>query len=102
NLTRFILFKTIFFSKEIAPRKAVQESFALGIEKNRDLWCIILSMVLFALAVAVLSIIVVVPIGAMGVSSEIIDVYVSPIITLLLTTPMLLIITAKGYVKIRD
>lgn len=101
NITRFIFFKTIIFSKEISARDAVRESMTLGVIHMKDVWKIILAMILLGLAIGVLTAIIGGLAAFAGSTDYLFDGYISPLITLLITTPMLLIMTAKGYVKLR-
>ncbi len=101
NIHRFILFKTIFLSKDISPRDAVRESMSLGVSRMKDVWKMLLAMILVGLVIGVLSAIVSGIASFFGATDYVFDGYISPLIALLITTPMLLIMTAKGYVKLR-
>ena len=101
NIHRFLLFKTIIFSKEISARDAVRESITLGVAHKKDMWKAILTIILLGLATGVLSIIVGLVASIFGVTNTMYDVYISPIITVFVVTPMLLIVIAKTYVKLR-
>jgi len=101
NVTRFLLFKTIMFSKEISARNAVRESMALGVSKNKDLWKLFLALILLGLAVVGFSIIAGMIAGFAGFSRLAVDTYVVPLIDVFIVTPMILILTAKAYAKVR-
>ncbi len=102
NITRFILFKTIFFSKEISPRDAVRESVALGVKNSADIWKIILTMILVGLTLTMISIVLELLGSMFGMTEKGVDIFLSPIISVFIATPMIFIIIAKGYVKITN
>lgn len=102
NIHRFLLFKTIIFSKDISARDAVRESIKLGEDHKVDMWKAILSLILLGLAIGMFSIIVGIVASIFGLTDKMYEQYISPIIVVFVTTPMLLIVIAKTYVKIRS
>ncbi|MBC7766927.1 hypothetical protein H7Y21_02965 [Arenimonas sp.] len=101
SINRFLLFKTIIFSKEISARDAVRESITLGMDHKKDMWKAILIIFLIGLAAGVCSVIVGIVASVIGISDKMFEQYIFPIITVFVISPMLLIVIAKTYVKVR-
>ncbi len=102
NIPQFVLYKTIFFSKEILARDSVRESMDLGVKKTKQVWKLILDIIIVSIVVMLFAEIINYFAGLMGTGAwYIAEAYIKPIITLVVATPMVLILVAKGYTKIR-
>jgi hypothetical protein len=98
NITKFIVYKNIFFSKDgISARDAVKESMELGLKNNKSIWKIILAMaIVFLISEIIFQII------SRALDLNIISLTLSSLLLTLFLTPYVLIISSKGYVKIRE
>jgi hypothetical protein len=107
NLTRFVFFKNVFFSKDhMKARNAVIESMTLGKTKNVETWKMLISLLLFSVMILIVymavSMFFAFTIYAFGSKNfSIIDIIISPMISAFVATPITLIIISKGYNKIR-
>lgn len=114
NITRFVLYKNIFFSKdEISARDAVRESMELGKNKNKQIWILIATLIVVNVLLSVASFIIGFVLGLISVaipftsiSAETVAYYIGIVfdgaVLTLISTPLMYIIIAKGYVKIRE
>jgi hypothetical protein len=97
NITRFVLYKNIFFSKDsVSPKDAVKESMSLGVNKMKDIWKIILAMIILAIVVEILVKIF----NALSITG-LYGLIVGSIVMIMFSMPYMLIIASKGYVMVR-
>jgi hypothetical protein len=97
NITRFVLYKNIFFSKDtISARDAVKESMDLGVSKMKDIWKIILAMFILTVVVEI-----VLKVFSMFIEATLLGLVIGSIIMILFSMPYMLIIISKGYAKVR-
>jgi len=107
NITKFVLFKNVFFSKDdVSARDAVRESIELGKTKKSQIWILILILIISTIAIMVTFFVLGYMIGLIAnlVPENIIlysQIILSGLISVLFFLPVMSIITAKGYVKIR-
>jgi hypothetical protein len=107
HISKFILYKNIFFSKnEISARDAVRESIKIGIHKKRQVWILILTLI-------ILTIVMMIVYFALGTISGLLinnipdnvmyysETIVYAVFSALIFLPLMSIVVAKGYVKIR-
>jgi hypothetical protein len=97
NITRFVLYKNIFFSKDtISPRDAVKESMSLGVNKMSNIWKIILAMIILAIGIEL-----VIVLFEMLSVADIYGLIIGSIVMVMFSLPYMLIIASKGYVRVR-
>ena len=108
NITKFMLYKNIFFSKDGIPaRDAVRESIKLGKTKNGQLWSLISALIILFI------INIIIFFALINLSDLLIDkvsnnvlfyseIIVNGALSSLIFLPLMSIIVAKGYVKIRE
>lgn len=107
NVTRFVVYKNIFFSKKhMTTRNIVRESMELGKTKNLEIWKLILTLFIFGLMVTIVMFVTAFASSLIiqifeSKNFSIIDIIISPLISAFLVIPISLIISAKGYNKIR-
>lgn len=107
NITKFVLYKNIFYSKDgISARDAVRESIELGKTKNGQVWVLILALI-------ILTIIMMIIYYALGTVSGLLtdsvpysllyysETIVYGVLSALIFLPLMSIVVAKGYVKIK-
>lgn len=114
NITRFVMYKNIFFSKDdISARDAVRESMELGKNKNKQIWILIATLIVVNLLLSVVSFIIGFVLGFISpaipftsISAETVAYYIGIVfdgsVLTLISTPLMYIIIAKGYVNIRE
>ncbi len=108
NITKFMLYKNIFFSKDGIPaRDAVRESIKLGKTKNVQVWSLIIALIILFI------INIIIFFALINLSDLLIDkvsnnvlfyseIIVNSALSSLIFLPLMSIIVAKGYVKIRE
>lgn len=97
NITRFMLYKNIFFSKDsMSARDAVKESMSLGVTKMKNIWKIILAMIILAIAMEI-----VLKVFSMFIGTILVGLIIGSIIMVFFSMPYMLIIVSKGYVRVR-
>ncbi len=102
NMTRFVLYKNIFFSKDdISARDAVKESIVLGVTKMNDIWKIIIAMIIVSIPVEILIMSINKYLINMLTDIYLIEIIFISLITTLFSLPYVLIVLSKGYVKVR-
>jgi hypothetical protein len=117
NAPRFLVAQNIFFSKGEKPRDAVRASIALGEKNTRDMWRVILTMIVFGIYVAIAYVVLfglamlsgLVTMADLESSRQAVDpsaAYVlmnafSYVVSTLLVTPATFVILALGYNKIK-
>lgn len=107
NIHKFVLYKNIFFSKDhIKARDAVRESIKIGTNKKREVWMLILALIILTITMMVVYSFIgfVLSLLAKFVPENImlyIEIAVPVIVSVSFFLPLMSIIASKGYVKIR-
>lgn len=100
NITKFILYKNIFFSKdEISARDAVRESIMFGKTKNNQVWKLILTLIVLSTVMMVTYFILDFMMGLL--TKSISNSIASTTISILFFLPVTSILIAKGYNAIK-
>lgn len=106
NITRFMLYKNIYFSKDhIKARDAIRESVKIGVHKQRQVWLLISSLmvlvILMLIMYSLLGFIIVFLSNLVPSMGSNIENVLTACVSVLFFLPLMSIVTAKGYVKIR-
>lgn len=106
NINRFVLYKNIYFSKDhVKARDAVIESMKIGVSKSKQVWMLILTLIILTIAMLViyfaLSFVVITLSNMLPGMGKYIENIVTAVVSVLFFLPFMSIVTAKGYVKIR-
>ena len=106
NISKFILYKNIFFSKdEVSARDAVRESIMFGKTKNGQVWMLILILIILTIIMLIVYFILGFLMGLIYKSAPesilYIEIITSAVVSTIIFLPLMSIVVAKGYVKIR-
>jgi hypothetical protein len=106
NITKFVLYKNIFFSKDgVSARDIVRESIELGKTKNVQVWMLILVLIILTIIMMVVYFIIGFLMGLiakfMSGNTVYMESVISAIVSVLIFLPLMSIVLAKGYVRIR-
>ena len=107
NINKFVLYKNIYFSKDdISARDAVRESIEIGKTKSKQVWMLIFSLI-------ILTFIMIIMYFGLGFMSGLLTGNISNnvlyysetilygVLSAVFFLPLMSIVAAKGYVKIR-
>lgn len=106
NINKFILYKNIYFSKDhVKARDAVIESMKIGVTKCKQVWKLILTLII--LTIIMFIIYITLSFFVVGLSDMLpsmgknIENVLTALVSVVFFLPYMSIVVAKGYVKIR-
>lgn len=97
NITKFMFYKNIFFSKDdVSPKEIVKESILLGESKKMEIWKIIFSIIIVTASIEFILYIL-----NLIIKFEKTSLIIVSLVSMLIYVPYIYILVAKGYVKLR-
>lgn len=97
NITKFMFYKNIFFSKDdVSPKDIVKESILLGESRKMEIWKIIFSIIIVTASIEFILYIL-----NLIIKFEKMSLIIVSLVSMLIYVPYIYILVAKGYVKLR-